>query len=261
MRPNNFWDVLSETANYASEAIPAAQEQNRRTAQEQQRFGLRAQQEQDQLGETKRYHNEMIGLQRDRLNQPKAHPAEHPNFENLLAAMAANPENFDPADIKRVHDAANEYFGMKQKDTQPKTPPNFIGDIANAADLAVARNAGLRQKEGTTTIIPGTNGAPSTYAPPTTPVLTRDQALQQQFDLRSGMMPQYNVKPDSIRAGLGLRPNVPTVRPSGPMARPQTNAAPGWNGGGLDTMGGGQQDLSTLSDEELDALERQITGQ
>lgn len=251
-RPNNFWDVLSQTADYASEAIPAAQRQNQQMAQERERFGLRAQQEQDQLGETRRYHDQMIGLRS--ANRP-ASPTAHPNWSQFKADVIGHPEKYDPDIVERVMELED------RPGPQTKTPPNFIGDISNAADLAVGRNAGLRQKEGTTTIIPGQNGGPSTYAPPTTPVLTRDQALQQQFDLRSGMMPQYNVKPDSVRAGLGLRPNVPTVRPSGPMARPQTNAAPGWGGGGLDTMGGGQQDLSTLSDEELDALERQITGQ
>lgn len=254
-RPNNFWDVLAQTADYASQAIPAAQRENRQIAQERERFGLRAQQERDQFNETRRYHDAQIGLQSARLNQPKNDPTSHRSWPQLKAAFIENPGQFteqQQADIKHYID--------KEDAVQPKEwqqPPNFIGDISSAADKAVAQNAILRKNEGTTTVITDANGNP-TYAPPTTPALSRSQALENEYNLRAGQFPRYNVRPDSIRAGLGLRAAANTNSPR--------LGAPSSNIGDLRRMDrpqtvGNEVDLSTLSDEELDALERQITGQ
>ena len=255
-RPNNFWDVLAQTADYASQAIPAAQRENRQIAQERERFGLRAQQERDQFNETRRYHDAQIGLQGARMNAQQ-HPTSHPSFDQVYADILLHPENYDPQVVKDFKEANSERHPGRAE-PQPKEwqqPPNFIGDISSAADKAVAQNAILRKNEGTTTVITDANGNP-TYAPPTTPALPRSQALENEYNLRAGQFPRYNVKPDSIRAGLGLRTNATGLRPGAPssnigdlrrMDRPQTV--------------GNEVDLSTLSDEELDALERQITGQ
>jgi len=209
-RPNSFWDVLSETANYASEAIPAAQQQNRQMAQDQERFGLRAQQERDRLGETKRYHDEMLGLRGREvsLRESRAqNPTSHPSFDQVYADILQNPGKYDPQVVQDFKEAAAERH-PGPREPKEKEPPNFIGGIRERAGKLMTQNAGIRRQESTTVTPTATNPG-GTYGVISTPALTDSAATEQAYGEVAGEFPRYNVKPDSIRAGLGFRPPQP----------------------------------------------------
>lgn len=253
-RPNNFWDVLAETANYAGEAIPAAQRENRQIAQERERFGLRAQQERDQFNETRRYHDAQIGLQGARLSQHKD-PTYHPSWPQLRADFILDPNRF-PEDVReRIQHYMDQEDARKEpQPKEPKAPPNFIADIGADYDRRMNTYNIQMARANQTGIVP---------VQPT--MLGSFNRFKGEFPRNYLGFPN-GVDRDSIATGVGIQPwelnvveglppangphsgirqNPPVKAPNPPAATQNTPVA------GQNTL---LNDLSILSDGELDSL-------
>ena len=150
MRPDNIWDVLSNTADYASEAIPAYQREKRDLATQERQFGLRAAAGARQQESLDNYRQSQLGFQLARLDaaNQKEHPTAHPSFDAVLADIMLNPGKY-PASVVADFKAAAAERHPGPKEPEPKRAPNFVGDIQGDYEQRLGRWTRRRQDAAT----------------------------------------------------------------------------------------------------------------
>ena len=218
MRPDNIWDVLSNTADYASQAIPAYQREKRDLATQERQFGLRAAADARQQESLDNYRQSQLGFQRARLDAAgsKGHPTAHPSFDAVLTDIMLNPGKY-PASVVADFKAAAAERHPGPKEPEPKRAPNFVGDIQGDYEQRLGRWTRRRQDAATTP-----SGRTTVDAQGNTVALPMDfnepePTLEQSYGLKAGEFSRYPETsgpnaPDSIRAGLGLKPMRPQAR-------------------------------------------------
>jgi len=230
LRPQSFWDVLANTADYAAEVIPKWQKQKREVA----RQGIVDRRYNDQQTATANYRNEQLGIQRGQLDvsrerlafdKSKPHPTEHSSFDQVYADILTNPGKYPPQVVKDFKEAAAErHPGKAEKET-----PDFLGLGRTALQSATDRwragkaNRVVGRKDGEviygpdpyfnepepTWTTPGAGGGPSII-----------QSLRSQAE-------KYGQDPDELEYQLsGKYPAAGLLKQLGVTNVPRLNYAP-----------------------------------